>query len=58
MQRFNEELTKTGVEMDADKRGRVITRTAIAKSLIQFGLTDPNEENLARAEAWVAWIVK
>lgn len=56
VQRFNEELNQAAAQMNSGAKDRLITRTAVAKSLIEAGKTIPDLETLAIADRWVRWI--
>ena len=55
VQKFNQDLEKSGSQMDANKKEILITKTALAKSAIENG-RHYNFETLAELERWFAWV--
>jgi len=51
-------LDRTHAMDRQDKKETTITKTAIAKSLIESGHHKPDAETLAEAESWYTWITK
>lgn len=53
--KFDQDLDKSATQIDGQKKDKTITRLAIAKSMIEAGLTEPTMQTLAWAAKWVEW---
>lgn len=53
--KFDQDLDRSKSQMDGSKKDELITRTAIAKSLIEAGQYTPDFTTLQIAENWLEW---